>query len=505
MQITFRQGIIQAPLNFLAFSGGHVSLQLPPNNTLTFTIADGNANYLFAEPHTVNNAWVGPFVATVDYWLYWDINTTTGVKTYGHTTHEPYEGNTAPLSPVVDQHWFDTVNNVTKVWNGSSWIRKIRVMAARMTGNSLFTSQSINSPIFTGTQVGSLNIPARAGYLIYDSTNNRPFRKSDGTFYTTEDTSFTGITSASQVKLGGIVIEARADANLPAYTMVRFSDFGTVGPATNFLIDNGTYGIIESDVPQDSYVNVVMEGLVTNPAWDWTTAGVNTPLYVNNSGALTTTVPTTPIIVATVVDVHTILLRPSSLFVNTTNDPATTTNIGSVLISSTPDVANSPTAVGINDVDYVSTVAHLSDNISHVTSAEHTLLTDLVATTATVTVANLTANNVNSKNYQQNVVTLVDSLGTVNWNVADGSLAQFTVIADAIIAAPTNLSAGSVLTLILINDVAGLHNVTFNAVFKWANGTAPDFSLVTGNTHSIFTFYSDGTSLFEVSRSLNIA
>lgn len=499
MQISFRQGILQAPLNFLVFSNGHVSLQLPTNTNLTFTLADGNSNYLFIESHSVSNAWVGPFVATVDYWLYWDINTTTGVKTYGATTHTPIEGNTAPLSPVVDQHWFDTVHNVTKVWNGTSWVRKLRLFAAKLTGNSFFTSQSINSPVFTGTQVGSLNIASHAGYLVYDPINNHPFRKADDTFYTTDDTSFTGITSSSQVKLSGTLVEARASVNLSAYTIVRFSDFGTIGPATNFLIDNGTYGIIETGVVQDAYVNVVMEGLVTNPAWDWTSAGVNAPLYVNGSGALTTVIPTTPIIVATVIDAHTILLRPSTLFINTQNDPATTTNMGSVVLSSAPDIVDNPIAVGVNDINYVGAVAHVTDNISHVTSSEHTLLTNLLAGTASFTSTNIT-----SKNYEQNIVTLTAVSGSVDWDMTNGTFASHTLTGDIIINAPTHMPTGSLITLVLVQDNAGLHNVVFNSAFKWAGSVPPVLSSASALSYSIFTFISNGTSLFEVSRSVNV-
>jgi hypothetical protein len=66
MQISFRQGIIHAPTNFLSYnSNGHVDLVLPVNEVITFTFADHNSNYLYTEKTSVLNAWVGSFVGYI--------------------------------------------------------------------------------------------------------------------------------------------------------------------------------------------------------------------------------------------------------------------------------------------------------------------------------------------------------------------------------------------------------------------------------------------------------
>ncbi len=497
MQISFRQGILHAPNVFLSVNGTRVNLDIPTNDYLSFTLADGNnSDYLITEKYSVPNAWIGPFNASQSYWLYWDINTVTGIKTYGQTIHEPIEGAIAP-TPVMDQHWYDTANNNMMVWNGTRWVRKLRVFAAKLTANSLFTSLSINSPSFIGTQVGSLSAVGRAaGFLVYDSLNGYPITKRDGTFFTTEDKVFTGITSSSQVKYNSIVVEATATVNIPKFTMVRFTDFNSIGIATNYLVDNGVYGIVEHSALVDEQVNVVLEGIIENSEWDWTLAGINAPLYVDVYGNLTSVAPPTPIVVASVVGKHSVLLKPSTLFVDTTNDPASTSNMGSVFLSSTPDLLDTPTAVSVNDLNYLGTVAHLSDDISHITLSQHDLLSDIESNTA-----DLYVNSIRAQQLLTDVVSLIPDTGTVDIEL--DTRAMLLLEEDVHINAPAIIYAGAMITLIMKQDGVGGRIITFDPVFKF-DGIAPDTSTNVPDAVSVFTFISDGISLIEVSRTNNI-
>jgi len=386
MRIPFRQGLVRVPANFLQLAAGKVSLVLGANTSVILTLADGNSNYLVTETLTVNNAWVGPFGAGIDYWLYTDINTLTGVRTFGHTVLQPVDGATAPSTPQTDQHWFDTTTNTMKVWSGLQWVRKIRVFYAKLSQGAIFVSMSINSPTFTGTQVGSLaSQQSTVGTFVYDGSGN-PLKKGDGTFFTTEDTALTGIMSSTQVKFGSIVIEATALTNLAAYSVVRFSSFNSVSKAVNFLVDNGAYGIIDRDAITGDIVNVIMEGSVTNDAWDWTAAGINAPLYVDNFGVLTTIAPPSPIPVASVIDKSTILLRPSSLFLNTFNDPGSTVSAGNVAVSVPPVDPLLPIAVGDNDPRITAVNPHIADYTVHLSGAQNTFLDTLSATSAGIAV-----------------------------------------------------------------------------------------------------------------------
>lgn len=380
MRIPFRQGLVRVPANFLQLAAGKVSLVLGSTDSVVATLADGAADYLITDRLTVNNAWTGPFVTGNDYWLYIDINQVTGARTFAHTTIEPREGNVAPAAPVMlDQHWFDTATNTMKVWNGNGWVKKIRVFAAKLQQGSVFVSMSVSSPIYTGTQVGALAAqPVLAGAIVFDADGN-PIKKSDGTFFTTEDTALTGIASSTQVKFGSIMIEAEAVANLPAFSIVRFTDFNRITAATNYIVDNGAYGIIERDATTGEVVDVVMEGLISNPAWDWTSVGVNAQLFVDALGQLTTTPPPSPIPVAAVVDTHTILLRPSTLFMNTYNDPATALSAGTVKLSVMPADLTNPIAVGTNDPRITAVLPHIADYTVHLSTAQNTYLDSLAA------------------------------------------------------------------------------------------------------------------------------
>lgn len=321
MQLNFRQGLVRAPANFLALSGSNVNLNIASPETVVAAFADGDANYLITERQTVVGAWVGPF--TSDTWLYWDIDKRTGQRTFGFTLLEPIEGATPPLSPANDQHWFDTTTNKMKVWNSiaSRWVERIRVFAASLQGGSVITSMSINAPVFTGTQVGSLaNTPVSAGALVFD-TNANPFKRSNGTFYTTEDKVTTGIGSSTQVKLNSIVVEAMALESIPAFTIVRFADFGKIGIASD-VAEEGVYGIIETDGPAGDLVAVTTEGVVTNTDWDWSAAGINAPLYVAGDGTLTPTESPNGVAVALVIDRHSVLIRPTVVALSGDSSPA---------------------------------------------------------------------------------------------------------------------------------------------------------------------------------------
>lgn len=387
MRISFRQGLVRVPANFLVIAAGKVSLVLPPAETVVATLADGTNDYLITERLSITDAWTGPFVAGTDYWLYIDINTTTGARTFGHTIYEPVETATAPTVHPVGQCWFDTVNNTFKVWTGSSWVRKVRVFAAKLQGGTTFLSMSIISPIFTGTQVGELaSQPINAGALVFDSVSGSPLKRGDGTFFTTENLALTGVVSSSQVKVGSIIVEAEALSPIPAYSIVRFADFNKVEVATNSMIEYGTYGIVEYDAATGAIASVVLEGLVQNLNWDWTAAGVNAAVYVDATGTLTTGVVPNPIPVAAVVDAHTILLRPSSLFLSTITAPMSTTHQGIAKLSVVAANPNDPIVVGTNDTRITAVVPHIADATVHLTTNENTFLDSLVATAGGITV-----------------------------------------------------------------------------------------------------------------------
>ncbi len=96
MRIDFRQGIIKYPFTnnqqtFLIKQGSYVTLSTD-NGIIDYTTIHGDQDYLFTETSNVPNAW-GPFDPNTDYWLYFDINLLTGVRTFGSTKLIPFIGN----------------------------------------------------------------------------------------------------------------------------------------------------------------------------------------------------------------------------------------------------------------------------------------------------------------------------------------------------------------------------------------------------------------------------
>ena len=53
-------------------------------------------------------------------------------------------------------------------------------------------------------------------------------------------------------------------------------------------------------------------------------------------------------------------------------------------------------------------------------------------------------------------------------------------------------------------DGTGSRTGSWNAVFKWAGGTAPTLT-TTASAKDIFVFRSDGTNMYEVGRQLNVS
>lgn len=354
MRIQFRQGVVDAPNNFLQLTGSTVSLNVAQPNYVSVTLADGVANYLHTERASINNAWTGPFVpGTTDYWLYWDIDRQTGIRTFGHTTVEPIYAATAPLSPIADQHWFDTSNYVMKVWNAPAnrWIQKIRVFAGLLENGTILVGLGAGGSSFEGTQLGAISPqPVTAGALVFDIFG-QPVKRNNGAFFTTEDVAVASVASSTQVKLASMLIEAVAITNIPAYSVVQFVDFSQINLATTALVETGAYGIIEQDANTGEVVNVALQGIVSNPEWDWTAAGVNAPLYVTNLGQLTTTPTVSEVVIGYVIDKNTIILRPTIQTVNTVvTDPAifTYSTSQNMLASHKNAIVRMNSATGVN-------------------------------------------------------------------------------------------------------------------------------------------------------------
>jgi hypothetical protein len=124
------------------------------------------------------------------------------------------------------------------------------------------------------------------------------------------------------------------------------------------------------------------------------------------------------------------------------------------------------------------------------------------ATAGTDYVAPATATNFTAQQYFGNVA-LTDA-ATIAWAANTAQVATFTFVSsNRTMGAPTGLVNGAYYGLAVIQN-SGSNTLTWNSVFKWANGTAPTLSTA-ASAKDYFVFRSDGTNLYEQGRSLGVA
>ena len=288
MNVNFRQGIVKIPKDnlsnqlFLQKTGANVDL-LTYNGSSIISFAHYERNYLLTEHDNSLSAWSGPFSNGTDYWLYWDINTKTALRTFGVSLYAPIVQSTAPSLPATNQMWFDTSLNVMRTWSGAAWIVVIRAIACKLASGT--TIQPWNGGSFyEGTQCG-LNTSNDAGSIVYDSTDG-PLTRSDKTFFTTTDLLTTGINVISSLKLETLQFDAVASTNMSEYTVVVLTDFDVVQPAKYGTTTDVVYGLTQHVVSSGQRVNIITSGVVTNPFWNWPQA--NALIYYTDTGQLST-------------------------------------------------------------------------------------------------------------------------------------------------------------------------------------------------------------------------
>jgi len=102
-----------------------------------------------------------------------------------------------------------------------------------------------------------------------------------------------------------------------------------------------------------------------------------------------------------------------------------------------------------------------------------------------------------------NATTLTDA-STVSWDASANQVTSVTLGGNRTFGAPTNQKDGGVYVLIVILDGTGSRTITWNAVFKWVQGTAPTLT-TTASARDIFVFVSNGTNLYEIGRAANVS
>jgi hypothetical protein len=136
--------------------------------------------------------------------------------------------------------------------------------------------------------------------------------------------------------------------------------------------------------------------------------------------------------------------------------------------------------------------------VTHTAGVTTYSLPQSIDTAATVVFSNVSAPVVKSP-----IATLTDG-ALIAWNMLNGIHATITLTANHSMDNPTNMQAGAIVVLKVIQDGSGSHTLSYGTAFKWDNATPPVIAAGAGQV-SVLTFLCDGTSLYEMSRTLNVA
>jgi hypothetical protein len=155
----------------------------------------------------------------------------------------------------------------------------------------------------------------------------------------------------------------------------------------------------------------------------------------------------------------------------------------------------------------------ISNNLSEVTAstartnlglgdaATGTIGTDVQAYDADTSKTDVATEWTAAQNFNSTTLTFD---ATQDWDLSTNQVCQLTLTGNTTFDAPTNIQDGGFYSITLIQDGTGSRTAAWNAVFKWAGGTAPTLT-TTASAKDILVFRGDGTNLLEVGRQLNVS
>ena len=103
-------------------------------------------------------------------------------------------------------------------------------------------------------------------------------------------------------------------------------------------------------------------------------------------------------------------------------------------------------------------------------------------------------------NYSES--TLTDQ-ATVTWDASTQDVCKLTLGGNRTLAAPTNNTTGQFISILVIQDGTGSRTLTWNAVFEFAEDTAPTLT-TTASKGDVFVFRYNGSKWLEVGRNQNL-
>lgn len=291
MLVEFSQGIYYrdtAPFAIMTNMG--VDLNIPKSPTIVL-FSHGKSEYMLTEDKTIKNAWAGPFPRRQTAWLYWDINLTSGKRTFGYTTIDPFNGkgygNTLPISPINGQHFFLLTENKMKHYTHGNWGTVIRVFAGYIKDNSRLV-------LFESGPQGGRNVRTSAGHILFNSSDI-PIKKygefNQTEFFTTETPFSTQNDPFNTYTVESYQISVRAMEPVPKYHCVSFKGDKHYGIASNLDLFQSCIGIAITDFVKNKIGKIATHGVIQNTDFWNFKAPYGLPVWVGDIGEVTDIVP----------------------------------------------------------------------------------------------------------------------------------------------------------------------------------------------------------------------
>ena len=301
MKIPFRQGIISAYMagassQFLQQSttANYVSFAVGPTPTL-LAFAHGSSDYLQVLDKDVDLAW-GPLPLGPTSYLYWELVshvTTRHPEIYTRFTFlQPLFGDSTPVSPGVDQHWFDTTSNTMKVWSGHAWITKVALFAGSVPGGMI--AMRTHMPV--GVSHVGINTSSDPGFIMLDAQLRPVHANRNLEFLTTTSPvriQTTANTSGVLAIPPNAFIPVKATENIPQFSLVCFVGEDSIGLASSnpgLPVPKIPIGVVQEDLNAGELGVVTQSGEIQWDQWDWS-ASLGQPLYCGDTGEITTVRP----------------------------------------------------------------------------------------------------------------------------------------------------------------------------------------------------------------------
>jgi hypothetical protein len=172
---------------------------------------------------------------------------------------------------------------------------------------------------------------------------------------------------------------------------------------------------------------------------------------------------------------------------------ASTTGTIATLNSTTGTIATLVASAGTFAGSLVNVTTGTIGNLSTTLAGDFTISQGTATVGTRVAVVNTAQEYTAAHNFNATTLTSGTSIA---WDLSSNQVARLVLSTNGTMADASNKVDGSVYIL-LVTQGTGSNTLAWNATYKWPGGTAP--TLTTGSAKSdIFTFISNGTSLFGV-------